>query len=101
MTKIKKLSSISTVIGYCSLVIGFTSCSDEFLQEKKNYDNVNKDMYNFFEGSNARLNDIYAWCLPQTGDLTSGTNYLSVSMGAADIAAKSTEESIPRRSCHP
>ena len=92
MTKIKKLSSIITVIGYCSLVIGFTSCSDSFLEEKKNYDNVNKDMYNYFEGANGRLNDIYAWCLPQTGDLTSGTNYLSVSMGAADIAAKSTEE---------
>ena len=73
-------------------VLALSACSDEFLQDKKNYDNVNKDMYNYFEGSNARLNDIYAWCLPQTGDLTSGTNYLSVSMGAADIAAKSTEE---------
>ena len=69
-----------------------TACSDQFLEDKRNYDNVTSDVYNYIEGANARLNDLYAWCLPQTGDLTSGTNYLSVSMGSADIAAKSTEE---------
>ena len=84
------------VIKYISLgltsVLALSACSDEFLQEKKNYDNVNKDMYNYFEGANGRLNDLYAWCLPQPADLSTGTNYLSVSMGSNDIASKSTEE---------
>ena len=69
-----------------------SACSDQFLQDKKNYDNVTTDVYNYIEGANARLNDIYAWCLPQVGDLTESTNYLSVSVGNADIAGSSTEE---------
>ena len=76
----------------CCISATITACSDQFLEDKKNYDNVTADMYNYVEGANARLNDLYAWCLPQVGDLTSGTNYLSVSIGSADIAAKSTEE---------
>ena len=39
--------------------LAFSSCSDSFLEEKKNYDNVNKDIYNYYEGCNGRLNDIY------------------------------------------
>lgn len=70
----------------------FSACSDQFLQDKRNYDNVTADMYNYIEGANARLNDLYAWCLPQVGDLTTGTNYLSVSIGSSDLAGKATEE---------
>ena len=73
-------------------VLAFSACSDEFLEDKKNYDNVTTDVYNYFEGANGRLYDLYAWCLPQTGDLSTGTNYLSVAVGTADIAGKSTEE---------
>ena len=69
-----------------------SACSDQFLQDKKNYDNVTTDVYNYIEGANARLNDIYAWCLPQVGDLTESTNYLSGSVGNADIAGSSTGE---------
>ena len=72
--------------------VALSACSDQFLQDKKNYDNVTTDVYNYIEGANARLNDIYAWCLPQVGDLTESTNYLSVSVGNADIAGSSTEE---------
>ena len=28
-------------------IFAATSCSDQFLEDKKNYDNVNKDMYNY------------------------------------------------------
>ena len=73
-------------------VLALSACSDQFLQDKKNYDNVSTDMYNYIEGANGRLNDLYAWCLPQVGDLSTGTNYLSVAVGSADIAGKSTEE---------
>ena len=69
-----------------------SACSDQFLEDKKNYDNVTADVYNYIEGANARLNDLYAWCLPQIGDLTESTNYLSVSVGNADIAGGATEE---------
>ena len=70
----------------------FTACSDQFLQDKKNYDNATTEIYNYLSGCNGRVNDIYGWCLPAVGDLTTGQNYLSVSVGAADIAGKSTEE---------
>ena len=73
-------------------VLTFSACSDQFLEDKKNYDNVTADVYNYIEGANARLNDLYSWCLPQVGDLTTTTNYLSVSIGNADIAGSSTEE---------
>ena len=53
-----------------SAVLALSACSDQFLQDKKNYDNVTTDVYNYVEGANARLNDIYGWCLPQVADLT-------------------------------
>lgn len=64
------------------------SCSDTFLEEKRNYDNVNKDIYNYEEGCNGRLNDVYSWCLPDISDMT----WKYPSVGNADEAGKSTEE---------
>ena len=75
-----------------SAVLALSACSDQFLQDKKNYDNVTTDVYNYVEGANARLNDIYGWCLPQVADLTTGTNYQSVSVGNNDAAGGATEE---------
>jgi hypothetical protein len=66
--------------------------SDQFLQDKKNYDNATTDIYDYLSGCNGRVNDIYSWCLPQTGDLGNGSSYLQVAMGNADLAGKSTEE---------
>ena len=68
--------------------LSLASCSDQFLEDKKNYDNANTDIYNYYSGANGRLNDIYAWCLPSVGDIT----WKTPSMGNADFAAKSTEE---------
>lgn len=45
-------------LGLVSLV-ALSSCSDQFLEDKKNYDNANKDIYNYVSGCNGRLNDIY------------------------------------------
>jgi len=72
--------------------LALSSCSDQFLQDKKNFDNATTDIYNYYSGCIGRVNDIYSWCLPTTGDLSNGQNYLAVSMGNADVAAKSTEE---------
>ena len=69
-----------------------SSCSDQFLEDKKNYDNANTDIYNYVSGCNGRVNDIYSWCLPQSSDLSTGQNYLSISIGSNDLAGKSTEE---------
>ncbi len=83
-------------IKYISLglvsVLALSACSDEFLEEKKNYDNATTDIYNYLSGCNGRVNDIYSWCLPQAADLTTGANYLSVAIGSSDMAGKSTEE---------
>ena len=70
----------------------FTACSDQFLEDKKNYDNATTDIYDYVSGCNGRVNDIYSWCLPQSSDLSTGQNYLSISIGSNDLAGKSTEE---------
>ena len=67
----------------------FTSCSDEFLQDKKNYDYVDASTYNTFSGAKARVDDIYAWCLPNA---SSEPSWKYNSTGAADLQSKSTEE---------
>ena len=68
--------------------MALSACSDQFLQDKKNFDDVNTDVYNTMEGANARLNDIYAWSLPQSVSL----NWKYPSCGLNDLAGMSTEE---------
>ena len=77
----------------CGIAAALTACSDDFLAEKRNYDNVNADIYDYVEGCEGRLNDIYAWCLPTVGDVTGTINRnFPVSMGNADLCARATEE---------
>ena len=41
------------------------SCSDEFLQDKKNHDYASpQDAYNNYSGALARVNDIYKFIMP-------------------------------------
>lgn len=68
--------------------MAFASCSEDFLDDKKNYDNVNVDIYNYYSGANGRVNDIYSWSLPAVGSIS----WKTPSMGANDMAASSTEE---------
>lgn len=68
---------------------GLSACSDQFLEDKKNYDNVNTGIYDYYEGANARVSDVYSWCLPTT---VSGDTWNYPSNGSADNQAKSTEE---------
>ena len=69
-------------------VLTFASCSDTFLKNKEDYDNVNVGIYQYYSGCNGRVNDVYSWCLPTTNDMT----WEYPSMGNADLAGKSTEE---------
>ena len=77
----------------CAVIAaGFlASCSDSFLEEKRNYDNVNADIYNYYSGANGRLNDIYSWSLP-TANVTDGTLWKYPSAGSNDVLSKCTEE---------
>lgn len=70
------------------LVLSFTSCSDEFLQEKKNYGQVGAEIYNYYEGAQGRLYDLYSMCLPTVANM----DWRYPSIGLNDDAAKSTEE---------
>lgn len=75
-------------LGLASLLT-FSACSDSFLEEKKNYDNVNPDIYNYYEGAYARVSDVYGWCLPNP-DGTPGWQYPGT--GNNDDESTSTEE---------
>lgn len=69
--------------------VAFSSCSDQFLQDKKNYDNTNEDAYNYFSGAKGRVDDIYYWCLPSAND---DPSWKYPSTGRADDQSKCTEE---------
>ncbi len=69
-------------------ILAFTGCSDEFLQDKKNYDNIDVTVYDDYEGALSRVNDIYAWCLPDDAN----ANWKYNCTGNADDQSKSTEE---------
>lgn len=66
-----------------------TSCSDDFLEEKKNYDNVNTGIYDTEEGCLRRVYDVYSWCLPT---VNSDPTWQYPSTGSNDTQAQSTEE---------
>lgn len=76
------------VIASCASMLA--SCSDEFLQEKKNYEQADTDIYNYFSGAKGRVDDVYAWSLPDVN--SSPYNFRNLSTGSADEMSKSTEE---------
>lgn len=69
--------------------MAITSCSDDFLEEKKNYDNVNTGIYDTEAGCQRRVYDVYSWCLPT---VNSDPTWQYPSSGSNDTQAKSTEE---------
>lgn len=44
--------------------MSFISCSDQFMQDKQNYDSTTTDAYNYWSGALARVADVYKVCLP-------------------------------------
>lgn len=69
--------------------MAFSSCSDQFLQDKQNYDNVTEEVYNDYAGASGRLLDLYWWILP---DASSNTSWKYPCTGNNDGISKSTEE---------
>lgn len=71
------------------MAMAMTSCSDSFLEDKKNYDNTTSEIYNYYSGANARLSDLYQAALPNI-QATRGWQFPS--FGYSDEQSKMTEE---------
>ncbi len=71
-------------------VVALSSCSDDFIDNIKNYDNVNVDIYNYESGVNGRLNDLYSWSLPDVNNTSLA--WKSPSAGTNDDFGKASEE---------
>ena len=74
------------------LAISMSSCSDDFLTEKKNYDNTSTEIYDYYSGANGRLNDLYYWCNPNIQGESGACLWQFPSMGLQDDHSQSTEE---------
>lgn len=74
-----------------SMLIAATlsSCSDSFLEDKKNYDNTTSEIYDYYSGANARLSDLYQACMP---NIQAVRGWQFPSMGYADEQSQMTEE---------
>lgn len=72
-----------------TVALSLTACSDQFLQDKKNYEYVSVDVYNDFEGCCGRLADAYSFVLPNA---TADPSWRFNSTGKSDDQSKCTEE---------
>ena len=70
--------------------LAFASCSDDFMKEMKNFQSTTPEAYNYPEGANGRLQDLYMLALPY--HYNGAFPYQYPSSGEADDMAKSTEE---------
>ena len=71
-------------------VLAFSACSDQFLQDKKNYGQVGEEILDYYEGAQGRLNDIYSLCLPNV----SGISW-RYPMTMPPSRQRSTSDSVP------
>lgn len=70
--------------------LAFSSCSDQFLKDMKNYESTTPEAYNYYTGAIGRLADLYMLSLPYNG--SSIPVWQSPSSGNGDEMDKSTEE---------
>lgn len=90
------MKSIKLFIACTAVCIGFSSCSDDFLEEKKNYGNFDKDkVYDNIIAARERVDNIYFQMLPN-GSKFDGNGIGNIndvtSVGTPDKWSKSTEE---------
>lgn len=86
---VKKINKIHTVIALLVASALFSGCSDQFLQDKKNYGNFTEEIYNDYEGAKGRIDYLYYVLLPGA---TASLSFDQPSSGVADDCSKSTEE---------
>lgn len=70
-------------------IVLLAGCSDDFLQEKKNYGQLSPDIYNDYTGASYRLQDLYLRLLPSADG---GLQYNSPPSGKSDVQSQATEE---------
>ena len=58
-----KLKSYIITAAAC---LAFSSCSDDFMKDMKNYQSTTPEAYNYRSGANGRLQDLYMLALPYT-----------------------------------
>ena len=87
----KRIFNIGAVCLTMAVAAVMSSCSDEFIQDKKNYSNTSSEIYNYYTGANGRLNECYRITLPniQAGG---GQIWQYNSLGMKDNHSQSTEE---------
>ena len=92
----KNKNIFGTALVLASIAVGVSSCSDDFLKEKKNYGNFNQTTaYSDYNGAQERLNNLYYWMLPTAdGGDGNGTNKPNdwTPVGNPDKWSKSTDE---------
>lgn len=59
-----KYRNIKLVGAVVFAAVAMTSCSDSFLEEKKDFGRVGSEVYDDLDGVAGRVNDVYQWCLP-------------------------------------
>ena len=67
----------------------FTSCSDDFLKDKKNYDNFTPEVIDNYKGAVLRINAVYGECLPNPNAAAGWNNNQT---GYKDDQSQATEE---------
>ena len=86
----KYIQSTKVVLGLAlTSALALSSCSDDFLKEKTNFDQASPEIYNNYTGCLGRLSDCYALCLP---DPNGSPNWQYTSVGKSDDLSKCTEE---------
>lgn len=84
--KYKNIKLVSVVV---LAAMALVSCSDSFLEEKKNYEQAGPEIYDDIEGATGRVNDVYYWSLPTAN---TRTIWKHPANGLPDDESKSTEE---------
>lgn len=85
----KNTKKISSIIGVAlTAILVFSGCSDQFLEDKKDYSKAT-EVYNNYATAKAFINGIYALALPNSVE-SFGWHYPSA--GSSDILSQSTEE---------
>lgn len=82
--------NIIKLFGLGMVALSLASCSDSFLEDKKDYNNYGPEIYNTKTGAQGRVSEIYGRCLPDPSSVASWKNNCTGMAG--DLQAKATEE---------
>ena len=88
----KKILNITLAGSVLVAAAALTACSDAFLEEKKDFNNVNPSIYDTYQGAQLRVDDLYAWCQPGGPKTGNNGDRNAMNMGTEDQYSRSTEE---------